>query len=238
MNEDKNHYDYQGETLSKRKINDIEHEFKQQAIWYRVKFKTLLSGLPDGIILDAPCGHGNFLYFLRACGLRNFLGVDISQDRVAIAKSLGLPATQGDVFLAVKQGKGLAMIACIDFLEHIEKEKTPAFLEDCKNALCKGGVLLIRMPVGDSIFGCYDAQNDFTHKWSTNSNVIEGLLLQSGFSEVRVLDERPIPYNCKGVIRLPLYYAIRIIAKIKTLTFGYQNYKIWSRSAWFVAKAP
>lgn len=237
MDEDQKHYDLQGAAIAAQKIAEIELQFKRQALWYQAKFGSLIAKLAGGRVLDAPCGHGNFLYYLRSAGVKNFKGIDISLDRIAVAKSLGLPAAHGDIFSTITQESNLSLIACIDFLEHVEKGRVPEFIASCKKALTSQGVLLLRMPVGDSIFGSYDAFNDFTHKWAANSNVIEALLKQAGFGSVSILDERPMPYSARGMLRLPLYGLLRGLHSLKNRTFGYSNYRVWSRSAWFVARS-
>ena len=49
-------------------------------------------------IVDLGCGHGVYVYFLKKAGYKNVSGVDISQEQVELAHSLGIQeVVQGEI---------------------------------------------------------------------------------------------------------------------------------------------
>ena len=66
-------------------INGIERQFPAWK-WYYGKF---LIKDKSAKILDAGCGNGGFLYFLRSLGYENTAGIDISREQVEVSKRLG-----------------------------------------------------------------------------------------------------------------------------------------------------
>src|SRR4051794_4660373 len=52
---------------------------------------------PQGTLLDVGCGAGRYLDLMRALGWSRVVGVDISADAIANARSLGLEAYAGDL---------------------------------------------------------------------------------------------------------------------------------------------
>jgi 2-polyprenyl-3-methyl-5-hydroxy-6-metoxy-1,4-benzoquinol methylase len=63
-------------------IDKIEKQFK---VWksYYCRFLPEDKG---SVILDAGCGNGAFLYFLKQMGFKNLTGIDISSEQIEVAK--------------------------------------------------------------------------------------------------------------------------------------------------------
>jgi len=227
-------YAWQGERMAKSSLEAIKASFEGKALWYRYFIKDYLPQDKEAPILDAPCGHGNFLYFLKLSGYRNFRGVDIDPTRVRIAKQLGLPAEVGDAFSMIEQAEDLALIVSLDFLEHIEKQEVPKFLHNCWQALKSGGCLIVRTPFTDSILGAYDLGNDFTHKWAANSGVIEGLFYEAGFYRAVVKDERPVCYKWLNYLRLGIFHFAKTLTNLYLIALGFGPLRVWSRSGYVI----
>jgi SAM-dependent methyltransferase len=193
----------------------------------------------DAAWLDAPCGYGNFLYFLRSMGYSDVSGYDMDPEQVRLAQLLKLPASQGDALAAVADSsRSFDGIASIDFLEHISRDQALRFLSDCRDRLRPGGVLLVRAPCADGPFGSRDVWNDLTHKWAATSNLLCAILRLSGFERVQILDERPQPYNALNRIRLLGFYPARALASLWLVALGIAPPAVWSSSMWAVAYAP
>ena len=229
------HYSYQGKRIARQSLADIRMSFENKAAWYDCFLRGLLPATDSGPVLDTPCGHGNFLYYLRTAGWRQVRGFDLDEDRVKVAQALGLPAACGDVFTILRQSESLALIASLDFFEHIDKDLVPELIQECHRALRPGGVLLVRMPVTDAILGAYDLYNDYTHKWAGNSGMLQDLLLQEGFAQVIVKDESPVLYKPLNYPRLALFHLAKAATNTYLRVLGFPPMQIWSRSAWFIA---
>src|SRR5688572_18643959 len=72
--------------------------FEQHIPTLYKRFSGILPANRNVNILDVACGNGGFLYFLRKLGYVNILGIDTSQEQLAIAKQHGLPVEQFDAF--------------------------------------------------------------------------------------------------------------------------------------------
>jgi len=230
------HYAYQGRRVRLCSKEEIDRDFKAKERWYIKFLGSSFEQLPrTAPILDVPCGHGNFSYFLKNKGFSNYIGVDIDNDRVALGREFGLNIQLEDAFEAINARRNLAVIASLDFFEHVEKERVPELIKHCLAALDSGGTLIIRMPVTDSILGPFDLNNDYTHKWSANSGVMIDLLLQEGFSKVNFKDERPVTYKFSNYPRLWLFYVAVAFINLIFRLLGFPPFKVWSRSGWFFA---
>ena len=59
-----------------------------------------------------------------------------------------------------------------------------------------------------------------------------------GFEQVRILDERPQPYDLAGFFRLMAFYPARALASAFALALGVIPPPVWSTSMWAVARTP
>ncbi len=216
----------------------LRARFTKQARWYAVKLGHFLPEKRDALILDVPCGEGRFLWFLEREGYVNAQGFDIDSGRIDTARRLGLNAKTGDGLEIIRcsSENSVDVIACIDFLEHLEKDQAIAHLLAMYNALKIGGVCLIRMPSADGIFGARDWANDVTHKWTATSGVLRGLLQSVGFQTPKILDERPVPYKLTNFVRLVIFYFARTLAEFFLLGLGLSAPRVWSTSMWAICR--
>ena len=235
---DLRHYAYQSQRLESRDISTLEASFRQQARWYSHFLRNLMPQDLDAPILDAPCGHGNFLYFLRAMKFRNVEGFDIDPGRVKLARSLGLPANLGDVTEVLRNRSGLAVITMLDFLEHVDRSEVPGLLSSAFSALANNGILIVRLPFTDCLLGSYDLGNDFTHKWAANSGVTKLLFEDAGFTSVVVRDERPVLYKWSNYVRSAAFLMTKTMTNLYLQALGLPALSIWSRSGFVIGRKP
>ena len=230
------YYAYQTEARGLITPAQLEAAFKGMATTWKYYFGDLLRDLP-GPAFDVPCGYGNFLYFLRTQGIP-CEGIDLDSAQVALARSLDLPAHEGDGLAALKNKRGLGLISSLDFLEHVDKDDAVALLKDAKEALSSKGLLILRMPSADGPFGAHDFANDLTHRWAATSTVMENLLRALGFEVLRVQGDYPPPVNLKGMCRYVVYRIAKKLFSMGVVALGMTPPKIWSRSMWLVARKP
>ena len=215
-------------------MEDVHADFERKIPWYTHFLENYLPGDLNAPILDIPCGHGNFLYFLKSKGYQDFKGIDVDLERVNLARKLDLPAHLGDALVAIEDFKDLAMIVSLDFLEHIEKTQVCDFLLNCRQSLRQDGLLIVRVPFTDSLLGAYDLGNDFTHIWAANSGAVVDLFYEAGFSRVIVKDERPVPYKPLNYLRLGLFYLMMGLTQAYLLMIGLGKINVWSRSGYII----
>lgn len=121
----------------------------------RYKFKSYLRQIKtvqkkDSLLLDIGCAYGSFLK--EAKRYYTVEGVDISSYAVDIAKSR-FPDTkiwQSDL-LSISEKKKYDVITCFDVIEHIPD--IHGALHHLNNLLSNNGILIITVPVYDTLVG-------------------------------------------------------------------------------------
>jgi 2-polyprenyl-3-methyl-5-hydroxy-6-metoxy-1,4-benzoquinol methylase len=236
MNHKDKYYGYQTSARGLLDGHSLEKHFKKLEKWYWARLKNHLPSDMNSKCLDVPCGYGNFLYFLRSKGYKNIYGYDLDASQIKLAHLLELPAETKDIFAVLADSQdSYDLISSIDFIEHISKDDALKFLELCKSKLNENGILILRTPCADGPFGSHDANNDITHEWSMTSNVLKGILEMSGFSRVKILDERPQPTSFIETIRWLIFFPSRLIANLLCIGLGMRPPRVWSRSMIAVA---
>jgi SAM-dependent methyltransferase len=220
--------------------DDVEQDFRESLPYYSYRLKGVLPENISARILDLPCGDGRFLYFLRQHGYNNTIGYDIDTNRISTGRLLDLPVNHGDVFeyLIDQPENSIDCIISMDFLEHLEKHIVLKWLELVFSRLSKEGIFLLRMPCADSLFGCRDIYNDFSHKWGATSGALKRLLSFAGFSNIIVFGEDPIFARWWDILRVVLSKNFRFFASVLFRLMGVSRPVIWSSSMWAVCKKP
>jgi 2-polyprenyl-3-methyl-5-hydroxy-6-metoxy-1,4-benzoquinol methylase len=138
----------------------------------------------SALILDAGCGEGALLEFLRHKGYRNLFGFDISPENVDWCHKLGfesvckLDLTKPDCYPGPSQ---YDVIFAIDVLEHIPKQAAAGFLERLRESLRPGGHLILQTPNMACILGHYHRYADLSHEFCLTERTALHLLMLAGF---------------------------------------------------------
>jgi SAM-dependent methyltransferase len=232
------YYDYQTTARGLLTVDQLTTAFKRSSIFYQDRLQRWLPSDKSSLCLDIPCGFGNFLYFLRKLGYENCYGYDLDPKQVALAQSLGLRAECKDAFEILKQREGdVALIASLDFLEHLNKNLAVQFLEACFRSLEPNGTLILQMPCSDGPFGSHDRYNDITHEWGASSNALRCLLEMTGFVSVNFVQPTPTR-TIVGVSRWILCRISRGIVSILLHCMMLQTPTVWEPSMLAVARKP
>ncbi|MEQ9483395.1 class I SAM-dependent methyltransferase [Coleofasciculus sp. F4-SAH-05] len=118
-------------------------------------------------ILEIGCNRGYLLSALSGFGFSNLYGVDLSPDDVKNAKTL-LPNVDiicidaYDYLKEYKEEFDLIILKAV--LEHIPKNDIIYFLEQIRNSLKHGGLVIIDVPNMDWLFAQHERYMDFTHE--------------------------------------------------------------------------
>ena len=170
-------------------VNDLSPKGLEKASkYYRYFYKGLLPENKNTKILDVGCGTGQFLYFLKKSGYKNYYGIDISEEQIEFCqKNISKDATAIDGFDFLKNNnKKFELIVLNDVLEHIKKEGLFEFLKLIYGALENGGKLLIKVPNMANPFGLQSRYDDITHDIGFTELSLKEALIMSGFKDVMV----------------------------------------------------
>ena len=219
--------------------NDVQHLTDAFASGYKRLLGDLLPADENAPIYDTGCGPGVALNILRVLGYRNLEGTDLSASAIAIARDLGLNATQANSIedLAGRPDGSFSRIFAIDLIEHLDRPDLIRFLQIARTKLrSEDGMLILRCPNGDSPLVGRNLFNDVTHVWTYTSTALRGMLMMSGFKGVTFLDET-IPFGPSGRwFRKAIIKASSALIRLLIKAATRENIEIIAASFWIVAK--
>lgn len=154
----------------------------------RVFARQLSAWLPGdkaAPILDAGCGGGELLDFLRSRGFSALDGFDYSGENVEVCRQAGFPfVRQADLLKPEGWGdvKSKSLILLMDVLEHLPKEDALRVLVALRERLrADGGSLVLRTPNMGSLFASWLLHSDLSHSWGCTETSLRELLILAGF---------------------------------------------------------
>lgn len=162
-------------------------------------------------VLDAGCGNGYGLRILEAAGPARLIGVDLSEEAVARARSEvdgSTEVVQGDVRDLTFDDDSFDVAICFEVIEHIEGQAQA--LAELRRLLRPGGTLLISSPNR----GVYTPGNPH-HVREFQPKELESAL-QAHFAHVELLQQHPwlasaiTPYDGLAGDGLTTLHAARI----------------------------
>lgn len=119
------------------------------------RYRFALQWAPNSRILDLCCGVGYGSFLLAAGGAKQVLGLDISEEAIAAARSQpALPNLSYDTADACKPLSNPGqwdLVTCFEGVEHVPDPK--ALIKNVYDALAPGGIALISTPNGDAYEG-------------------------------------------------------------------------------------
>ncbi len=144
--------------------------------------------------LEIGCGTGEFLLYLRAKGVADFLGVD--QD-LALARVMPeelrahFVAAEVSAFLSSAAGiRGFDRIALFDVLEHFAPEEGIRLLQALGERLNPGGRIIVKVPNAESPWGARYQHGDLTHRTALTAGSLRQIALASGLVCERAYPQR------------------------------------------------
>jgi SAM-dependent methyltransferase len=197
----------------------------------------------EGIrIFEIGFGNGAFAGYVRSVGSEYF-GSELNGALVERAKEFGLNVFEGGLKQVLAMGKqdSLDAVVAFDVLEHLDIADIKSFLLDAGQLLRPGGVVLARVPSGDSPFGRAIFHGDITHRTALGSSAVRQLASQTGFD---VLDIGPPRFPIRGlglvraIRRSGIRFAQTIIARVINLVFHDGQPRVITPNLVFVLKKP
>lgn len=212
----RNYITLQAKNIIENKTLDI---FKRQFIIFEKYYRDYLPQDKNAKIIDIACGSGEIVYWLQQEGFLNAEGIDISEEQVSLANSLGIKnIKQADLREYLKNKNNFYdVIFAIDIIEHFSKEEVIDILKLIYSSLKSNGKLIIKTPNGESIFGTRYLYSDFTHEFIFTERSLKEVLSFAGFENFEFKEAGPVVHGIKSFIRFILWRTIRIIFKIVIL---------------------
>lgn len=197
-------------TLGAPQELNLEH-YQGYARELRRRWQHWLPADKAAAILDLGCGQGEFLYFLRALGYQNCFGVDLCEGELAQARRLGIPnLICGNAFdYLVGQQEEFAVIAALNFFEHLHKEEILKALALIHRGLKPQGRLLAVTPNGLSPFAGATRYWDFSHETGFTPTSWRQLARLTGFRDITFEEYGPLAQSIPGAIRWALWQLVR-----------------------------
>ncbi len=158
-------------------------------------------------IVDAGCGTGGLLMFLREHGYLNLSGFDVSPEAVAICKQRGLPVQSGDLRQLDQMPMPRLADAIIsnDTLYFFSSEEREQILKLCGQTLAPNGLLILNLPALRVFRGIHDVSVGIAHRFSKPE--VQTLISSAGLS-LEQMFYWPLFFS-------PFIYLIRLTQRIR-----------------------
>lgn len=170
----------------------------------------------DTVIMEIGCSSG----FLIRDLVKSFpdaivIGVDVVKEPLyRLARNLpGVPLIRFDLLQCTLPDQSVDILVMLNVLEHIEDDV--AALKNAFKLLKPGGSLVIEVPAGPYLYDTYDAELLHFRRYSAKE--LRDKLIKSGFQVSRM--------SHLGFLLFPLFAAIKIANKIRSIGCGKKNVK-------------
>lgn len=142
------------------------YETERKLWWYQILHGKVLAQIrkhframdPDLKILDAACGTGGLMSFLKENGYSNLRGFDYSQHAIDFSNERGLNVVFGDLrdVDAFERGETFDIITCNDALYFLTDEEIVRALTAFKKRLNRNGLIIINIHAFEAFSGTHD----------------------------------------------------------------------------------
>lgn len=146
-------------------------------------------------ILELGFGNGAFAAWAHGRGMA-YSGTEANSVLVDRGRAHGFDVHLGDASFADRfPPESFDVVVAFDVLEHLSADALAGCLQQARRCLRPGGLLLARMPSGDSPFSRAIQHGDLTHRTTLGSSAVAQLAGTSGFE---VLQVREPAYPLRG----------------------------------------
>jgi len=189
---------------------DFGHFDLEDALYYAQELRA--SGIASVVGLrigELGYGNGAFAGWVRKAG-GHWIGREAIPElqKRAVEAGFDVIASEGD-FSSVCGPEQLDLIVAFDVIEHLELDGIRCFLSEAKQALRPGGLLLLRLPSGDSPFSGAIYRGDLTHRTLLGSSAVRHLAIEAGFEPWQVRSPS-LPICGLGPVRAARRMAARV----------------------------
>lgn len=160
---------------------DFGRFLAEDAIYYGQELRDSgISSVRGLRIGELGYGNGTFAGWAKAEGAQ-WVGREAIPELHERARQAGFETIHPDVEFLVACGSGkLDLIVAFDVIEHLEVDAIRSFMGESSSALKAGGMMILRMPSGDSPFSGPIYRGDLTHRTLLGSGAVRQLAMQAG----------------------------------------------------------
>jgi SAM-dependent methyltransferase len=133
-------------------------------------------------ILDAGCGTGGMMRFLRNAGYTSIEGFDLSDTAIAHSSLSGLNVWKGDIVMDESYSFGCGIydvIISLDVLYFLSEFEQKLLIGRCYQRLSDGGILILNLPALACFSGIHDRAVGIKKRFSKKQ--MPTLIFQTGF---------------------------------------------------------
>jgi SAM-dependent methyltransferase len=172
-------------------------------------------------------GNGAFAGWVRQAG-GHWVGREAIPEIQQRAAQAGFEVIASETDFSKVSGPGkLDLIVAFDVIEHLDLDAIRSFLREAKEALSPGGLLLVRLPSGDSPFSGAIYRGDLTHRTLLGSSAARQLAMEAGLDVCQVRSP-VLPVWGLGPVRAMRRMAARIM---QALAFSFVRHVLMGHSA-------
>lgn len=167
------------------------HLAEETQWWYAgmraISLSLLGAHWPDGDaharrILDAGCGTGSNLAHFRRFG--RTVGVDLSNDALALCRRRGVAAARGDLLALPFPDGAFDAVTSFDVIYHRWVADDRVAVREIVRVLRPGGLLLLRVPALEMLWGAHDEAVHSRHRYTRGE--VRRLLEGEGLEVLRL----------------------------------------------------
>ncbi len=199
-------------------LTDAQTLFHREKIQFSREIVPLLQSLSkDAPIFDMGCGSGSLIQALKEAGFQQIQGMDVSQEQVEMAHSLGVKeVVLGDAMAYLKNNPAqFQLITGMDIIEHFTKDELVELLQLIQSALKPGGWAIFRTPNLDAPMATVFSQGDFTHENYLNASSAQQVMMACGYPQVEVkASHMQVASPVKEMLRKCFYACLSLHLKI------------------------
>lgn len=181
---------YHSTQSGRASLTDAKQLFLREVRQFENEIIPLLASKEKSVrIFDLGCGSGSLLKALENHGYNQAVGMDVSQEQVELAHSLGVTQVQlGDGMSYLRENpQQFDVILGMDIIEHFTKDELVELLTLIKDALKPNGLAIFRTPNLDAPMATVFANGDFTHENYLNASSVQQVVLAVGYQQVSVV---------------------------------------------------
>jgi SAM-dependent methyltransferase len=180
---------------------DFGHFDAEAAVYYRQELHASgVSSVRGLTVGELGYGNGAFAGWVRAAG-GLWAGREEIPELQQRAADAGFEVIASDVDFSHLRGRGrLDVVVAFDVVEHLEIGAIRCFLQETRDALRPGGLVLLRLPSGDSPFSDAIYRGDLTHRTVLGSSAMRQLAEEVGL-DVKQIRSPVLPVTGLGMLR-------------------------------------
>lgn len=150
---------------------------------FRAAGLTDLSGLH---VLEVGFGNGAFAGWASRAGAK-YAGTEVIPELVTKGRNAGFAVYDAfsSIDSPIAEGS-IDIVVALDVFEHLDRHELIEMLRSLRGLLRSGGMVIARVPSGDSPFSRSIQHGDLTHRTVLGSSAVRQLALESGLDVVSI----------------------------------------------------